>query len=73
MGSSPLSSTELMAWQTGAGVTLTPFEFTTVLEMSRSYLSAQTQDDQPYQVKPKINHDLVADKVMAAFNLFTRA
>jgi len=73
MGAAPLSSTELMAWQSGAGVDLTPFEFTCILELSRQYLAAQNQDDQPYQVNPVINHDLVADKVLAAFNLFTRA
>ena len=73
MGAAPLSSTELMAWQTGAGVTLTPFEFTTILELSRQYLAAQNQDDQPYQVNPQIDQSLVADKVLAAFNLFTRA
>jgi hypothetical protein len=40
MGPVPLTSNELIAWQKGCGVELNPWEFSTILSMSRSYISA---------------------------------
>jgi hypothetical protein len=38
MGPTPLTSQELTAWQKGSGVDLNPWEFATILSMSRKYI-----------------------------------
>lgn len=43
MGAGPLTAQELLAWCTGTGTDLTPWEFATVLAMSRAY-SAEFED-----------------------------
>ncbi|SFI31500.1 hypothetical protein [Nitrosomonas sp. Nm34] len=39
MGPAPLTSQELIAWQQGSGVELNPWEFYTILGMSRKYIA----------------------------------
>ncbi|WP_430233962.1 hypothetical protein [Nitrosomonas communis] len=39
MGPAPLTSQELIAWQEGSGISLNPWEFSTVLSMSRKYIT----------------------------------
>jgi hypothetical protein len=38
MGPAPLTSHELIAWQQGSGIELSPWEFSTILSMSRKYI-----------------------------------
>jgi len=46
MGQIPLSSGEVIAWATGTGRHLTPWEFSTLRQMSRAYLQMAQEAEQ---------------------------
>lgn len=79
LGSGPITSTELFAWQSGQGVELTPFEFDVILEMSRSYLSLMQAGSKPECPPPygdpvnEFDRKAVSEKVSGAFKAFIQA
>ena len=79
MGSAPISATELSNWAHGQGIELAPFEFTAVLEMSRSYLGSMQQGEQPNCPPPygdpvnEFDRQKVASKISNAFKAFIGA
>jgi hypothetical protein len=52
MGASPLTATELRAWQQGTGTRLTPWEFRTLRTLSSAYLSELQQASDPSRPPP---------------------
>lgn len=79
MGPVPLTASELTAWQRGIGIELMPWEFSTILEMSRAYLGARnegTKADCPPPYGDPVNEfdrTAVAKKVTNAFKAFLQA
>lgn len=79
MGPAPMIPSELMAWQQGSGIDLTPWEFTVVLEMSRAYLAAKNDGTKPDCPPPygdpvnEFDRSAVAKKVTNAFKAFMQA
>ena len=52
MGWGPLSAVELRAWCEGCGESLTPWEFRTLLAMSRAYAGEYEPAKEPARVAP---------------------
>lgn len=79
MGHTPLTATELSAWQRGVGIDLTPWEFSVILEMSRGYLTARSEGAKPDCLPPygdpvnEFDRSAVAKKVTNAFKAFIQA
>jgi len=77
MGPAPLPPSEILAWQTGTGTPLLPWEFTAIQEMSRAYVSeshaAQRADAQPPYGAPEFDREVVARKVANAFSALARS
>jgi hypothetical protein len=76
MGPVRLSALEVMAWQQGSGLALTPWEFSVLREMSAHYLSsvqAGTKVECPPPFGDSVNQfnrDLVQKKVVSQFKAF---
>ncbi len=79
MGAQPLTCVEVMAWQQGAGVSLTPWEFSAIRDMSRSYLEQSRISDKPECPPPygnpvnEFDRTIVSKKVTNAFQAFMQA
>lgn len=79
LGSGPITSSELAAWQIGRGVDLTPFEFESILEMSRDYLSSMQAGSKPECPPPygdpvsDFDRKTVSEKISGAFKAFIQA
>lgn len=79
MGPIPLANTEIAAWVNLAGIELSPWEFTTIKEMSRLYLASlhegQKLDCPPPFGDPinEFDRQAVAKKVGNAFKAFIQA
>lgn len=78
MGSAALSATEIAAWQDAACVTLSPWEFSTLREMSRAYIGQAGISDKPECQPPygdpvqQIDRETVAKKVGNAMRSLLR-
>ena len=76
MGMTPIAHSELLAWMNGKAIYLSPWEFGTIIEMSRAYISeyyqAETPDHPPPYGTPELEFDRaeVAKKVSSAFKSF---
>lgn len=79
MGSGPITSTELAAWQAGQGIDLTPFEFDAILQMSRAYLTSMQAGAKPDCPPPfgdpvnEFDRKTVSEKVSGAFKAFIQS
>lgn len=52
MGAVPLSASEVMAWASGNGIRLVPWEFRCLREMSRAYLEQLHKSEKPETAAP---------------------
>ena len=66
MGEVGLTSQELTAWQRGAGVTLTPWEFETVLMLSHHYVSMRAKAASPECPAPWLQMPTAREKPAVA-------
>lgn len=79
MAAQPLTSVEVMAWQQGSGISLTPWEFATIRDMSRGYLEQSKISDKPECPPPygnpvnEFDRKVVSKKVTNAFQAFMQA
>jgi hypothetical protein len=62
MGDVPLTAQELTAWAQGTGCILTPWEFETILTLSRDYYAAYQAARKPTCPAPWINYTDGNDK-----------
>ena len=62
MGEAPLSAQELLAWCAGTGQDLTPWEFATVLQMSRAYAGEYQAAQDPNAPAPWNDPDMTQAK-----------
>lgn len=76
MGMLPLSCRDINEWQDATGIELTPWEFNTMREMSKAYVS-QSHDSEkpechpPYGTPEMIfDRGVVAKKISSAFKSF---
>lgn len=60
MGATAVSSLELQAWCAGTGTVLAPWEFGTVLAMSRAYASEFDQAEAPGRPAPWLEQSVEA-------------
>lgn len=54
-GQAPISSAELVAWQQGRGITLSPWEFSLLRRLSRDYLNQYFASQDPSEPAPYIS------------------
>jgi len=79
MGPVAISATELMAWQQGSAIELTPWEFRVLREMSRSYIASMNAAEKPECPPPygkqveEFDRGVISNKVSNAFKAFARA
>jgi len=79
MGTAPITATELTHWANAQGLELAPWEFAALLEMSRTYLGAMQQGENPNSLPPygdpvnQFDRQKVANKVSNAFKAFIGA
>jgi hypothetical protein len=79
MGAIPLSPVEIQAWQEGTRTYLLPFEFSTLLEMSRGYVSMMHEGEKSETSPPfgdpvrEFDRESVSKKVSNAFKAFIQA
>jgi hypothetical protein len=73
MGPVPLSASEIVSWQRGTRTELLPFEFSTILEMSRGYVEMLHAGEKPSCNPPfgdpvrEFDRETVSKKVSNAF------
>ena len=71
-----ISATELLAWQQGSGVELTPWEFRVLREMSRAYIASMNAAENPECQPPygkqvdEFDRSVISNKVSNAFKSF---
>ena len=76
MGPVAINATELLAWQQGSGVELTPWEFRVIREMSRSYIASMNAAENPECPPPygkqveEFDRSVISNKVSNAFKSF---
>lgn len=79
MGAQPLLPSELLAWQQGMAITLSPWEFSTIREMSRAYVEQSRISDKPECPPPygnpanEFDRATVSKSVTNAFKAFMQA
>lgn len=73
MGEVPLTALELQAWATGAGVTLTPWEFETILDASKAYCQQRAISADPACPAPWLERPLDKAAVSKAIKSMLRA
>lgn len=79
MGLAPLSAAELTAWQQGRGLSLAPWEFQTILDMSRAYVAESRAAEKPECPPPygnpvtEFDREVVGKKVTNAFKSLLQA
>jgi len=79
MGMAPMSSRELAAWCSGAGIDLQPWEFHALREMSKQYLVQLNESEKPECPPPYgdpatvFDRNVVSKKVTQAFQAFMQA
>jgi len=79
MGSAPLSASEISHWSQLSGIELAPFEYTSIVDMSRHYLSSMQQGAKPDFPPPygdpvsEFDRTKVATKISNAFKAFIGA
>jgi hypothetical protein len=79
MGPVPLSATEIRSWQKGTLIDLEPWEFSTLIEMSRGYVSSFLEGEKPETPPPygdpvrEFDRESVSKKVTNAFKAFLQA
>lgn len=75
----PLSAAELRAWQQGRQADLAPWEFQTLLDMSRAYVGQLHESEKPECPPPfgdaanEFDREIVSKKVANAFKAFQHA
>ena len=79
MGPVPLTCHDLNAWQTGVGVELEAWEFSTILDLSRAYL-AQARESEKLECPPpfggvvtEFDREAVRKKITTAFKTSIKA
>ena len=79
MGPVRLSALELMAWQQGSCVTLAPWEFAVLREMSAQYINSLHEASKPECPAPygeplhQLDRDVIQKKVVSQFKAFMLA
>lgn len=79
MGPVRLSALELMAWQQGYCVTLVPWEFAVLREMSAQYITSLHEASKPECPAPygdplhQLDRDVIQKKVVSQFKAFMLA
>ena len=79
MGAIPLSPVEISAWQAGTRTYLLPWEYSTLLEMSRGYVSMIHEGEKPECLPPfgdpvrEFDREALSKKVSNAFRAFIQA
>jgi hypothetical protein len=79
MGPIPLTPADLLAWQHGTRTDLLPWEFSSILEMSRGYVGMISEGEKPETPPPfgdpvrEFDRDSVSKKVTNAFKAFIQA
>ena len=79
MGPVRLSALELMAWQQGCCVTLAPWEFAVLREMSAQYINSLHEASKPECPAPygeplhQLDRDVIQKKVVSQFKAFMLA
>lgn len=79
MGPIPLTATDLLAWQQGTRTDLLPWEFSSLLEMSRGYISMIAEGEKLQTPPPfgdpvrEFDRESVSKKVTNAFKAFIQA
>jgi hypothetical protein len=79
MGAIPLSPVEIQSWQKGTRTDLLPFEFSTLLEMSRGYVWMLHEGEKPESLPPygdpvrEFDREALSKKVSNAFKAFIQA
>lgn len=79
MGPVRLSALELMAWQEGCCVTLAPWEFAVLREMSAQYITSLHEASRPECPAPygepshQLDRDVIQKKVVSQFKAFMLA
>ena len=77
MGPTRLSSAEMLAWQQGTRRALLPWEFTTIRDMSMSYLAMLHEGEKPETYSPfqitAYDADVVGQKIENVFDALIQA
>lgn len=79
MAAQPLLPSELLSWQQGMAVTLSPWEFSAIREMSRAYVEQSRISDNPECPPPygnpvnEFDRATVSKSVTNAFKAFMQA
>ena len=79
MGPVAINATELMAWQQGSAIELSPWEFRVIRDMSRSYIASMNAAEKPECPPPygaqveEFDRSVISNKVSNAFKSFIRA